>query len=351
MMLKKSKPKRGTHDDPPHPFRWAVITGVVYAVAYGIVAQLLVRVFERSEGIMSVLQVMTLGFVFVLPLVMGALTVLFSPVPERKGARWAQAITSPWASILISMVIAMIVGMEGTICVILATPAAMFMGSVGGVVTGFFKYRYHDRQRNTDEGSNNTHIMMSAILLIALPFLSGFAEHYVPPKTMLSEKWTYIDINGSRQDIWNQIKRVAPITEKQSGLFYRLGFPKPIEATLSYEGIGGVRRASFEGNLVFFETVTEWQLGRKLAFKIDVDPDSTPTTTLDEHITVGGQYFDVFFGEYIIEDIGEEDSLRLHLGSKFKIDTHFNRYATWWAKLLMGEIQNNILRVIKSRVE
>ena len=46
----------------------------------------------------------------------------------------------------------------------------------------------------------------------------------------------------------------------------RIGFPRPIEATLSYEGVGGVRHASFERGLMFVETVTDWEPEHRLAF-------------------------------------------------------------------------------------
>jgi hypothetical protein len=88
----------------------------------------------------------------------------------------------------------------------------------------------------------------------------------------------------------------------------------------------------------------------KLSFSIKSDPSSVPLTTLDEHVMVGGRYFDVLRGTYEIVELSETSSL-LKLSSEVKISTRFNFYAGFWAKFLMSDIQNTILDVIKLRAE
>ena len=48
---------------------------------------------------------------------------------------------------------------------------------------------------------------------------------------------------------------------------------QPVEATLSFEGIGGIRHASFEGGLVFIETVDRWEPSHVLAFSVRADSE------------------------------------------------------------------------------
>src|SRR4029078_362877 len=91
-----------------------------------------------------------------------------------------------------------------------------------------------------------------------------------------------------------------------------IGFPDPIEATLSHEGVGGVRNASFAGNLVFIETIDIWEPGQRLAFTIATDTEKIPPTTLDEHVRIGGPYFDVLRGEYRLGSL-PGGVIRLHL--------------------------------------
>lgn len=129
-----------------------------------------------------------------------------------------------------------------------------------------------------------------------------------------------------------------------------MGFPDPVEATLSHEGVGGVRRAGFEGNVLFTETIDEWVDKRKLSFTIVANTEEIPPTTMDEHMIVGGKYFNVLRGTYAIEDLGD-GSCRLHLRSDHVAITDFNAYASLWGGIIMGDIQERILKVIKARCE
>ena len=123
-----------------------------------------------------------------------------------------------------------------------------------------------------------------------------------------------------------------------------------MEATLTHEGVGGVRQASFTGNVLFIETVDVWEPEKRLVFSIKADADHIPDTSLDAHVKVGGQYFDVLRGEYRIEPLAD-GKIRLHLSSEHRITTDFNWYSKWWTDAIMSEIQSSILQVIKKRCE
>lgn len=101
---------------------------------------------------------------------------------------------------------------------------------------------------------------------------------------------------------------------------------------------------------MFHETVTHYQENEKMVFSIKADPYDIPSTTLDRHVVIGGEYFDVLNGAYELEKLGEKH-YRLHLYSHFKLATNFNFYASWWAKWIMEDIQQNILQVEKYRAE
>ncbi len=129
-----------------------------------------------------------------------------------------------------------------------------------------------------------------------------------------------------------------------------IGFPRPIEAQLSAEGVGGIRNALFEGELVFHETVTKWEENVEIEFDIDVDPLSIPPETLDEHVTIGGEYFDTLSGGYVIEPL-KDGSCLLHLQSKHRLSTQFTFYSGLWTESIMSQIQGYILKIIKARCE
>ncbi len=105
-----------------------------------------------------------------------------------------------------------------------------------------------------------------------------------------------------------------------------------------------------EHGLLFIETITAWETNRHIAFTIAADTAHIPPTTLDEHVTIGGRYFDVLNGEYRLEPLPNGNIL-LHLSSQQRLSTDFNAYATLWSDAVMRNLQNSILQVIQHRCE
>ena len=86
-----------------------------------------------------------------------------------------------------------------------------------------------------------------------------------------------------------------------------------------------------------------------MRFSIRANTDSIPPTTLDEHVKIGGAFFDVLDGEYSLEP--RPDGVLLHLRSHERLSTHLNPYAEQWTDAVMRSIQSEILAVIKRRCE
>ncbi|MCC6809684.1 MAG: hypothetical protein IT381_19810 [Deltaproteobacteria bacterium] len=312
--------------------------GVLAGVAYGLIVQAAARTGHLKE----VIGVMSLGFVFVLPFALGFLTTHWGGYKQNRS--FSYYLFAPSLTAMASMICAIAIGWEGLICLVLATPVYLFMGAVGG----FFAWVFH-RVLAAREAETRLPVLMSALVIVAPP-LTAFYESGQTLPLALHKVHTEIAVHASRDKVWEKIIRVEPIVEETTGFFYHIGFPKPIEASLSQEGVGGVRHARFEKDLVFIETVDEWVDKERLSFAIDVDPSATPLTTLDPHVTVGGTYFDVMRGTYWIEARGQNEQV-LHLESEFRLSTAFNRYAGFWGDFLMRDIQTSILRVIKARCE
>jgi hypothetical protein len=189
---------------------------------------------------------------------------------------------------------------------------------------------------------------LSCVLL--LPLAICYAEHSLTHPRQIRHVENTIMIAAPAARVWQNIVRVPMISrdEYHASWVNRIGFPRPLEATLSHEGIGGVRHASFARGVVFVETVDVWEPQRHLGFSIKAD--NIPASTLDEHATIGGEYFDVLHGSYTIEpvDVGH---VRLRLASDQRLSTDFNWYAHLWSDAVMSDIQRNILAVIKRRAE
>lgn len=281
--------------------------------------------------------VMSLTFLFLLPTIVGALTVYLSKIEKIQRLRYR--IFMPWVPVLLFLVITLAFAIEGWACWFMILPVFLIAASLGGLIGGYLKTR---------NAMNRLHISV----LVLLPLFIGPIESLVETIPGTYKAYTYIDINAPTEKIWNNVTRVSEIpVEHDRGYLTRfLGFPRPVRAELNFEGVGAYREAVFTNGLVFHETVTEYKDNEKMVFSIKAYPHEIPSTTLDKHVVIGGDYFDVLNGIYELEKLPNGLN-RLHLYSHFKMNTTFNFYAGWWGKWIMKDIQNNILQVEKKRAE
>ncbi|MDX1961382.1 MAG: hypothetical protein SFU98_22625 [Leptospiraceae bacterium] len=310
--------------------------GTLFSVLYGLACQYSIRNKENAAG--DFIAVMSVGFIFIFPFALGFSSVFFATDEEKKSI--AYKVLAPMISSILSLFISMLVGWEGTICLIMALPIYVVLAIVGGFIAGLL----------SNITSKSEIRMISLAFVLLSPFIVTESENYFELPSEVRTVNTQIEMNASAETVWKKIIRIPEIKETQTGFFYKMGFPKPVEATLDKEGVGGVRIAKFEKGLLFVETITRWEDKKLLTFKIKSDPSSTPLTTLDPHVVVGGRYFDTLLGEYEIETISDKKVI-LHLFSKYRLSTRFNFYAAWWGDYLMEDIQNNILNVLKERAE
>lgn len=307
------------------------------AIALGTLYGLVVRGIFDIEAADEYFRLMSLGFMFGMPVVMGFLTVLASP--RDLGSKWSYASLVPWLSVVGLLVLTLFMGLEGWICWIMALPLFLAATTVGGLL-GCVLHRKRD--------GGKIYFSVAAII----PFLISPVEQYIGATPDEYEARTYIDIQAPADVIWDHVTRVHEIPESQDkGWLNRMmGFPRPLSAELDTLAVGGKREAIFTNGLVFHEQVVEYTHQRKMRFSIDANPYEIPSTTMDEHVVVGGEFFDVIDGVYELEQL-DATTHRLHLYSHFSLRTSFNFYASVWARWIMLDIQDNILQVQKARAE
>src|SRR5262249_23655294 len=139
-----------------------------------------------------------------------------------------------------------------------------------------------------------------AICVVVLPFLVTPIESRFHPAAQLRHVETQVEIRAPRAKTWENVIEVRGIsrTEYRPTFFHAIGFPRPVAATVTGHGVGAVRHATFAGGVLFLETVDRWEEGKRLSFSIAAQTDQIPAITLDEHVKVGGEYFDVLRGTY-----------------------------------------------------
>jgi hypothetical protein len=286
------------------------------------------------------LSVMTLGFIFLVPFAVGFLTVYFSK--QERAEKVLYAWFAPWVPILLFFALTLVLSLEGWACWLMVLPIFLIFSSIGGLVAS--------ARRSRKRKQDNDRLLVSVIAI--LPLVVAPLEQWVGASSETYKAYTSIDLEAPKAVIWSHVTRVSEIAkeEDKGWLTRNLGFPRPIKAELDYEGVGAYRAAIFSKGLVFHEEVKEYTHQQRMVFSIKANPYDIPSATLDKHVVIGGEFFDVLNGTYELEHL-QGNQYRLHLYSHFKLNTTFNFYASLWARWIMKDIQQNILQVIKGRVE
>jgi uncharacterized protein YndB with AHSA1/START domain len=245
-------------------------------------------------------------------------------------------VLAPWLPAAASLVFFFVLEWEGAICILMSLPIYLPLSSVGGILGGVSRLRGP----------------YGRLAAAALPFVIAPLEQKIPAPLELHRLGSEIAIHAPPAAVWEEIVEVPTITEDEQrpALFTRLGFPRPLNATIDRRGVGAIRHARFERGVLFIETITHFEPEHRLRFTIAAQTDSIPPETLDPHVTIGGPYFDVQSGEYTIEP-REDGGVILHLASELRVTTRFNFYARPWVDSIMRSIQENILVVLRERAE
>jgi len=259
-----------------------------------------------------------------------------------------------WIPVLASTAGLFIIAWEGLICIAMYLPIGLTCATIGGLLGG-----YTGRVLQRSAIKNLPMACVAVLPLLVAPWEERAFMH-----RDLRTFESVITIYAPAETVWRNIERVPAIRPEELTSYSwtrTLGFPAPIEATLVCPGqpegfrgdpkqcAGGVRHATFAGGVLFIETIDVWQPNERLAFSIHAETERIPRTTLDEHVRVGGPFFDVLRGEYWLEPIN--GGTRLHLLSRHRLSTNFNWYASLWTDAVMADIQRTILKVILQRCE
>jgi hypothetical protein len=314
----------------------------IVAIGLGLAYALLTRwLFDPGNGFYQLFNstLLSLSFLVVMPVGLGAITAHFTPSTKSS---WWRLVWAPFLAVLGFLAAALLFHLEGLICVLIMSPLFLLMAWVGATVYA---------RLTTDLPSHRDKTLVVAAFAL-LPFVIEPIEQYVDNPDDFRRVENTIEINAPAAVVWQHIIRVAPIGAADLGhsMIDDIGFPRPIEATLTREGVGGVRHATFERGVEFIETVDDWQPLKQLSFSIVPNTATIPPTTFDEHVIVGGRFFDVLRGTYELRPASHGRTL-LVLHSQQRLSTHLNWYAGLWTSFVMSEIQSRILVVLKHRCE
>lgn len=317
------------------------LLSVVAAIGAGIAYGLATRLAFGSEQFGDLFTTLSFGFLCLTPLALGMITVLLAPSHLRRN--WVYAIFAPWVGCAIFMALVTAFTWEAAICLLMALPIFLVMSTIGGVAAcvAFIALG----------GKNQTAVMGMLTLVVFAPYVATPIENMFPTQDSIRTVDTQIEILAAPAVVWDNITRVRAIRDEEHrfSVFHLAGLPRPQAATLTAEGVGGVRRGQWEDGLAFIETITAWEEERTYSMAMEADTSAVPRSTLPLK-DIGGAYFDVIGGRYEIEVLGPEHVI-LHFRSTHRLSTRFNFYGGLWTDFFMRDVQNYILEIVKARSE
>jgi hypothetical protein len=308
---------------------WPVPAGMLV----GIVLRL---VFSGEPG--EPLDTMSGSFALFTPIVVGAVTVYVAELRARR--TWGYYFG---AAALANMLFALgtfLIMIEGMICVIIAAPMFGLIGGFAGLLTGAACRLGRRWMRPT------------VYSLTVLPVLLGHIENHLPLPREISTIERSITVAATPADVWTQLTTAPGIRpeEVEDGWMYRIGVPLPESAVTDSADGEMVRHIRMGKGIQFDQVAADWEPARRVRWLYRFTPDSFPPRALDDHVRIGGEYFDIIDTEYALQPRAD-GTTTLHVSMSYRVSTRFNWYAGRVAELLVGNFEETALRFYARRAQ
>lgn len=276
-----------------------LLIGLTAGVVYAFLSMLIVTHFHENVSV---------SYIFILPIILGAIPVLFSTKEQLRA--YKTYLLLPWIITFTFFILSFVTGFEGMICLVIIVAPFLLLGTLGAFIFRLIKLK--------NEG-NGTKLYVS----LFIPLLMLGIETNFQATDQIHTVSTTIEINAEKSKIWDNVKNIKDIqsNEIETHFVHLIGIPKPLSGELDKEGVGGIRHITWDKGIKFEEKITSWDDSNAFTYDINVDPNSIPPTTLDEHVMIGGKYFDVLHGSYKIEQLNQTKN-KVTLTCTYRVTTN-----------------------------
>ena len=278
---------------------------------------------------------MTSTFLVLTPFIFGALInymVSYNQfLPFKRSIKWLLI----FYGVLIAF--SVLVLKEGSICVIIAAPLLM-----GCMITGALLM--HLLCRYLWKPSK------AIYSLAILPLLLMFVPEQLSTTHKSVEKSILIDAPVST--VWQQINHIEAITpsEFKPNLLYAIGVPYPISGITKVSNGQKIRHSHWQKDIHFDGMIQESIPNQYLRWKYRFDANSIPKGALDDHVQLGGKYFDFQDTSYRLVPVNAQQT-QLILKIDYRVSTEINFYTVQVANILLSDFARVILDLYKQRSE
>jgi hypothetical protein len=321
--------EQGQRSGRAFALRIVAATGLAMAFCLGVYALL--------EGTSSGRGLVSFTFLLLLPAAICAFVGYVADPWSEKELR-SYLMVPVW--VLLAVVAVSILALqEGVICIIMLAPIWFASGAAGVIVTYALRRRLRDGRTYCMALLAAPLLMMQVEPLLALPE----AERTVSRS---------IIIDASPEDIWPLLRGIPDVRpdEGQWNISQDVvGVPRPRGAWLDSEGLGAQRWASWEREISFREVITDWHVNRSIGWRFVFDHAEGWQFT-DRHLMPESPYFRVVSGGYSLRPLANGRT-QVTLGTRYWMRTPVNPYSALWGEVFLGDIENNLLAIVKQRAE
>ena len=281
-------------------------------------------------------QMVSRAFLIFLPLSLGAIIeyvfALNAPQPLRK------TLLRPVWTVLGVLLVGLVVLHEGVICLIMMAPIFLIFLMMGAVFVRQIYIRLWKPSRKLYSIA-----LLPLLMMVLLPNLSQY-QYGVTEKELI--------INAPIETVFLSINNIQHIktSEIKASPIFIMGFPKPISGMTEKNQDQWVRQIYWQRGIHFQEKITKSESPTALSWTYQFTPESFPKGSLDDHLEMGGRYFNLLTTDYRLEQISAQQT-KLILTIDYRLSTEINWYSNLWVRYVLNEFSDVVLHIYKNRLE
>jgi hypothetical protein len=304
--------------------------GIIFAVVYAMFFRILVQC--------NIIEFNSVGYLLIVPLIMGYLPFLLDPKVFANSC--LKAALFPLISSFLFLYFAFTAKYEDLGClVILLPPYAIVSVLVSLIFRYFIQVKIENKQKNTNRNT---------LFIIVIPIILSNVEKYIEKKESNFKVSQTIEIDAPRDVIWNNLASVPVLTNYiDNSLYNYLGFPNPVKS--EYNSKTNTRLGYFDNGIILNEKIIESDEFKKMSFSINVDKSELDNSQTFKHVLKNKNL--VFSSiTYQLEPINKSQT-KLTLVCDYKIRTNVPFYGEFCSENIISDFENKLLNALKKRIE
>lgn len=271
------------------------------------------------------------------PIILGMLAEYFINLNKPAVSIKTMFINTLLVALMIFLAVLFVAG-EGAICIIMLLPFILGLPFLGIIIMRLI-CRFFWKP-----GPKIYSLAFLPLTLMAtMP--SASSDHY-------GQTQRSVIIHAPIEQVFHEIQYIGQIKpeEVNKNFIFVMGLPKPIYGMTEQHKGQTIRHMQWQRGVDFKEVVVREKAPYALSWIYQFKPDSFPKETLDEHVQIGGKYFNLIKAGYQLQKI-DQQTTQLTLTVNYRLSTEYNWYSKLWADYMLNQFSDVVMAIPKQRLE